>query len=224
MRRRTLLALVLAGGFGACRKKKPRGAAAPQAPAVPRTWSESGIASWYGVPYHGRRAANGEIYDMEKLTAAHRTLPFNTMVRVTSLTNGKSVTVRITDRGPFIDGRIIDLSKAAAREIDMIGPGLMKVRVETIGWAEPQPSPTGEVRFGVQVGAFLDRRRAERLQKELSRNYEPVRLVARDGTSSQWRVIVGEKPSELEAFELASEIKAARPDAFVVRLDGAAGR
>ena len=82
--------------------------------------TETGIASWYGYPYHGRRAANGEIYDMEKLTAAHRTLPFGTWVRVTNLTNSKTVDVRITDRGPFIDGRIIDLSKAAAREIDQV--------------------------------------------------------------------------------------------------------
>src|SRR5689334_3200553 len=86
--------------------------------------SETGIASWYGHPYHGRRAANGEIYDMEKLTAAHRTLPFDTWVRVKNLTNDKTIDVRITDRGPFIDGRIIDLSHAAARAIDMIGPGV----------------------------------------------------------------------------------------------------
>ena len=97
----------------ACRKKS-KAPAAPQRPPGARakpspTWSETGIASWYGIPYHGRRAANGEIYDMNQLTAAHRTLPFGTMVRVTSETNGKSVTVRITDRGPFIDGRIIDL-------------------------------------------------------------------------------------------------------------------
>jgi rare lipoprotein A len=109
----------------ACRKKsKPP--TVPQRPPSARAkpnpaWNETGIASWYGVPYHGRRAANGEIYDMNQLTAAHRTLPFGTMVRVTSETNGKSVTVRITDRGPFIDGRIIDLSREAAKRIDMLG-------------------------------------------------------------------------------------------------------
>src|SRR5207248_9296380 len=82
-----------------------------------------GNASWYGVPFHGRRASNGEIYDMHKLTAAHRTLPFVTAVRVTNLNNGKSTVVRITDRGPFVDNRVIDLSFAAAREVDSIGPG-----------------------------------------------------------------------------------------------------
>ena len=83
--------------------------------------TETGIASWYGDPYNGRRAASGEIYDMEQFTAAHRTLPFETWVEVTDLDNGKRVEVRIIDRGPFVDGRIIDLSLAAAREIDMLG-------------------------------------------------------------------------------------------------------
>jgi len=100
------------------------------APKVGET--ENGIASWYGYPYHGRQAADGEIYDMETLVAAHRTLPFNTWVRVVNLRNNKAVEVRIIDRGPFIDGRIIDLSRAAARTIDLIGPGVGPVRIEVI--------------------------------------------------------------------------------------------
>src|SRR5271168_1532753 len=99
----------------------------------PAGYTEEGNASWYGVPFNGRRASNGEIYDMYKLTAAHRTLPFETMVRVTNLSNGKTTTVRITDRGPFVDNRIIDLSLAAAREIDSVGPGVVPVRLEVIG-------------------------------------------------------------------------------------------
>ena len=102
------------------------------APAETIGETETGVASWYGYPYHGRRAANGQIYDMEKLTAAHRTLAFETWVEVQNLDNGKNVTVRITDRGPFVDGRIIDLSKAAARSIDMIGPGVANVRVKVV--------------------------------------------------------------------------------------------
>jgi rare lipoprotein A len=94
--------------------------------------TETGIASWYGAPYNGRRAANGEMYDMEKLTAAHRSLPFDTWVEVTNLENQKRVDVRITDRGPFVNGRIIDLSLAAAREIDMVGAGIVKVRIKVI--------------------------------------------------------------------------------------------
>ena len=111
--------------------KKHRLAVSPPAPAPARS-SETGWASWYGHPYHGRAAANGEIYDMEKLTAAHRTLPFGTSVRVTNLGNGKSVDVRIIDRGPFVAGRIIDLSHAAAEVIEMIGPGVAQVRVDTL--------------------------------------------------------------------------------------------
>ncbi len=93
---------------------------------------ERGQASWYGNPYHGRMAASGEIYDMEELTAAHRSLPFHTWVEVTNLSNGKKVQVRITDRGPFIDGRIIDLSRAAAREIDMLRAGVVPVELRIV--------------------------------------------------------------------------------------------
>jgi len=114
-----------------CAKKSSARAPSPVKPA--RIGQiETGIASWYGVPYHGRRAANGEIYDMEKLTAAHRTLPFDTWVEVTNLANNKKVDVRIIDRGPFVDGRIIDLSLAAAREIDMVRQGIVKVRIKVI--------------------------------------------------------------------------------------------
>jgi rare lipoprotein A len=94
--------------------------------------TETGIASWYGAPYNGRRSASGEVYDMEQLTAAHRSLPFDTWVEVTNLENRKRVEVRITDRGPFINGRIIDLSLAAAREIDMIQAGIVRVRIKVI--------------------------------------------------------------------------------------------
>src|SRR5512146_2597078 len=111
---------------------------------------ETGKASWYGHPYHGRAAADGEIYDMEKMTATHRTLPFDTWVRVVNLANDKSAEVRIIDRGHFVDGRIIDLSHAAAREIGMIGPGTADVRVEVM--SEPDSAPVALC--AVQVGAF----------------------------------------------------------------------
>jgi rare lipoprotein A len=135
----------------------------PPAPA-PAGYTEEGNASWYGKPFHGRRASNGEIYDMNQLTAAHRTLPFETMVRVTNLNNGKSTTVRITDRGPFVENRIIDLSMAAAREIDSIGPGVVPVRLEVLGDVNIE-----EGFFTVQVGAFRDRANAERLRDRVTR-------------------------------------------------------
>jgi len=108
---------------------------APLAPAKIGS-TETGVASWYGFPYDGRRAASGEVYDMRQLTAAHRRLPFQTWVEVTNLSNGKQVDVRINDRGPFVKGRILDLSQAAARDIDMLRAGTARVRLKVI----PPPS------------------------------------------------------------------------------------
>jgi hypothetical protein len=95
-------------------------------------YEQRGIASWYGPPYHGRATASGEIYDMERLTAAHPRLPFGVTTRVENLKNGKHVDVKINDRGPFVKGRIIDVSKAAARQIDLLGPGITEVRIKVI--------------------------------------------------------------------------------------------
>ena len=94
----------------------------------------SGIASWYGPDFHGKKTSNGEIYNMHNLTAAHKTLPMNTMVKVTHVNNGKTVIVRINDRGPFVTGRVIDLSKAAATSINMIGTGTAPVKLEVVGF------------------------------------------------------------------------------------------
>jgi rare lipoprotein A len=128
--RAVVIVALIAISTAACGKKKVR-ARVPVAPA--RIGSEeAGLASWYGVPYDGRRTASGEVYDMRQLTAAHRELPFETWVHVTNVENGKQVDVRINDRGPFVRGRIIDLSQAAAREIDMLGPGTTKVRLRVI--------------------------------------------------------------------------------------------
>jgi rare lipoprotein A len=123
------LVFMLCIGCGApSRAHVPRG----PSPAASIGQTETGIASWYGNPYNGRRTASGEIFDMEQLTAAHRTLPFNTWLEVTNLSNGKQVDLRITDRGPFIKGRILDLSLGAAREIDMIREGIVRVRIKVI--------------------------------------------------------------------------------------------
>lgn len=214
----------------ACRKKHKTPSvpqAPPRAQAKPLpAWQETGIASWYGIPYHGRHAANGEIYDMNQLTAAHRTLPFGSIVRVTSLTNSKSVTVRITDRGPFIDGRIIDLSREAARRIDMIGPGIMQVRLELAGSAEARASTPAvgstaidQDAFAVQVGVFNDKTRAERLKASLAKHYHPVDLVPREGERIQWRVVVGNVPTQTEAQALAIVLRQKVGEAAVVRRD-----
>jgi len=163
---------------------------------------EEGKASWYGAPFHGRQASNGEIYDMNKLTAAHRTLPFNTVVRVTNLNNGKSTTVRITDRGPFVDNRIIDLSYAAAREIESIGPGVVPVRLEILSAIDPTVGF-----FTVQIGAFRERANAERLRDRLSSSYSPVAIQSFESpTGSYYRVHVGKVSGEDAAKKLGEQL------------------
>ena len=187
-----------------------------ESPPAVSTYVETGVASWYGYPFHGRTAADGEIYRMEKLTAAHRTLPFNTWVRVVNLTNAKAVEVRIIDRGPFIDGRIIDLSQAAARAIEMIGPGIAPVRLEIL--SSPPLAPD---LFAVQVGAFRDRRNAERVRTLMRSRYGIARIVLRDGDPGLWRVVVGAEVTIDGARTLSSRIRQDTEDklAFVVRAD-----
>jgi rare lipoprotein A len=180
---------------------------------------EQGIASWYGVPYHGRRASNGEIYDMYKMTAAHRTLPFNTVVRVTNLKNGKHVDVRITDRGPFVEDRIIDLSLAAAREIDIVGAGTARVKVEILSGSPVIAAGA----FSVQIGAFAERVNAERVRNQLGPKYSPIFIQDYDSpTGHLFRVRVGSVPSEGAAQQLAARLQTETGfQTFVVRLDDA---
>jgi rare lipoprotein A len=153
---------------------------------------------------------------MYKLTAAHRTLPFETMVRVTNLNNGKATTVRITDRGPFVENRIIDLSLAAAREIELVGPGVGRVRIEVLGGVDPTAGF-----FTVQVGAFRDRGNAERLRDRLSVKYNPIQirqLETADGVL--YRVQVGRVSGEDAANQMSEELREReRLTSFVVRLD-----
>jgi rare lipoprotein A len=163
---------------------------------------------------------------MEQMTAAHRTLPFGVWVRVHDLDNEKSVDVRINDRGPFIDGRIIDLSHAAARAIEMIGPGIARVRLEILSQPAAPVSKVvveaGPARFAVQVGAFRDRTNAERLRRDMEAKYGTARLVERAGGPAPWRVLVGLESTEEGAGALAQRIRgenASLTAALVVRVD-----
>lgn len=187
----------------------------PQAPAAVG-YTEEGNASWYGNPFHGRRASNGEVYDMYKLTAAHRTLPFETMVSVTNLNNGKTTTVRITDRGPFVDNRIIDLSQAAAREIESIGPGVVPVRIEVLGNVDVTAGF-----FTVQVGAFHDRGNAERLRDRLSVSYSPIFIQQYDSSDGAfYRVRVGRISGEQAAQDFGEKLRTTEGfSPMVLRLD-----
>lgn len=179
-------------------------------------YTETGYASWYGDPYHGRRAANGEVYDKNKLTAAHLTLPFETRVKVTDLENDRSVVVRITDRGPFVKGRIIDLSLAAARQLQMLGPGTALVRLEVQSVGDEPASGS----YAVQVGAFRDLATAERLQQSLKARYGRAFIENYDrGDGVLYRVRVGPKPSLAGARELAAQLGSQNLPTFVVRLE-----
>jgi len=200
---------------------KPRAQRVPPPPGSVRVgYAETGLASWYGHPYHGRRAANGEIYDMEQMTAAHRTLPFNTWVRVQNLENHRTAEVRIIDRGPFVDGRVIDVSHAAARQLEFLGPGTARVRFTVVRLPEAPETAL----FAVQVGAFQDRWNAERVRRRMEKRYGVARLSLREGTPSVWRVLVGSEASENAAAELAGRIRkdsGENATAFVVRIDAA---
>jgi rare lipoprotein A len=208
-------AIVIAG----CARKRTT-VAAPilqTRPAPPVGTVERGVASWYGHPYHGRPAADGEIYDMEAMVAAHRTLPFQTRVLVRNLGNGKTVEVRIIDRGPFVQGRVIDLSHAAAKEIDLVGPGVAQVEITIIGTpAVPEPAL-----FAVQVGAFREKTNADRAQQSMIAAYGAARAVLRVGDPPVWRILAGRENSEDSAEVLAKRIRTEQhePQAFVVRLD-----
>lgn len=179
----------------------------PSAGGPPRLL-DSGTASWYGPPFHGRATASGEIYDQHQLTAAHRTLPFGTLVEVRSRDTGRSVVVRINDRGPFKRGRIIDLSRAAAEALDMVGPGTARVDLYLVAGA---PSET----FTVQAGAFHDPQRAEGLRQQLAQTYSQVTVRNEGG----WhRVYLGTFDHRSDAEQLSRELQRAGYAAFVTAL------
>jgi rare lipoprotein A len=194
---------------------RPKRAKPSQEPA-PVGYTEEGNASWYGNPFHGRRSSNGEVYDMYKLTAAHRTLPFETIVRVTNLNNGKTTTVRVTDRGPFVDNRIIDLSQAAAREIESIGPGVVPVRIEVLGNVDVTAGF-----FTVQVGAFHERGNADRLRDRLSVSYSPIFIQQYDSPDGAfYRVRVGKISGQQAAQDFGEKLRNTEGfSPMVIRLD-----
>lgn len=185
-----------------------------------------GVASYYAEPYHGRRTANGEVFDTyQELTAAHRTLPFNTMVRVTNKNNGREVEVRINDRGPFIEGRVIDLSLRAAREIDMVRAGVVPVQVKILKAGDGARVPAGPATsggnalYGVQVGAFESLRAAEELKDRLEKKYSRVTVQAASGDRTLYRVRVGREKDIDAANRLAAQLKREDFQPFVVRVN-----
>lgn len=180
-----------------------------------RGWSQRGIASWYGKPFHGRQTASGEIYDMHLMTAAHKTLPFYTVVEVHNLDNDRRIRVRITDRGPFVKGRIIDLSWEAAKRLQMTGTGLAKVEIRVVDTIyDSAAAPRAVASYTVQVGAFRDRRYAEELAARIKGKPAP-----RIEQSGEWfRVRVGDFESEPEARNLRDRLKSKGHRAIVIRI------
>ncbi len=183
-----LLAIFLAPLIAGCASSRPRG-----------TTIERGVASWYGPGFHGKQTASGQRYDMWAMTAAHRTLPLGTIVEVRNLENEHTVRVLINDRGPFAKNRILDLSRAAAEALGMVGPGTAPVEIVAVGI-----EPIGGTAFAVQVGAFLEVERANELADRLRSSYPRVEVT----TDEVWsRVQVGEFSRRDEAERVAGQLR-----------------
>jgi rare lipoprotein A len=208
----------------ACASSRPASAPAPPAsadgggPASLAEWSEEGLASWYGGDdgFEGKPTASGEIYDSSLMTAAHRELPLGTVVEVRSLQSGKSVRVRINDRGPFIPGRIIDLSRNAAGKLDLIAPGTGRVRVTLLkaGPQAPPVSPSGL--WSVQIGSFADASNAQRHADRARSAGRPVSLEPYKGLT---RVKVGAYASRGEARNVLAALEKQGFEGIVVPID-----
>jgi len=177
----------------------------------------TGLASWYGPPYHNRKASNGEIFDMNAMTAASLTLPLGTIVRVTNVKTGDSALVRINDRGPFVAGRILDLSMAAAKKIDLWRAGVAQVRLEVL--KAPSPLDTGG-RWCVQIGSLQDEDSAATLQNHLKRRYREAKVVKFLSPVGVWWVRVRVSDDDRTRAEtLARETQPDEGTVFLVRLD-----
>jgi rare lipoprotein A len=240
--RRLLLLVSAVVALGACRSVIDSAPPAPLGHPKPyrvngqwyqplpdaRDFVQKGVASWYGKDFHGRRTSNGEIYNMYDMTAAHKTLPLGTFVRVENLKNGRSVDVRVNDRGPFVRGRVIDLSYTAAKRIGMIGPGTARVKVTALG--APAPSQTSDRdrryvpidyysgNFTFQVGAFTEQDNARRLVQKLEQDYVNAHMVSYfDGSRTFYRVRVGRSDSLEEAVRFEQIlVQNGFPDTFIV--------
>ena len=192
--------------------------AEPTIPADARPIAtETGRASWYGPPYHNRRGSNGEVYNMHAMTAAHRTFPLGSIVRVTNLKTGHSALVRITDRGPFIPGRVLDLSLAAARKLDVWQPGVAEVKVELMQASAPIDSGG---KWAVQIGGMPDEDAAIKLADHLTRRYRTAKVLRFKSPAGDWWIRIRVLDDEHDhAQKLADETETPEGAVFLVRLD-----
>jgi rare lipoprotein A len=178
--------------------------------------TETGYATWYTAPYKGRRAANGQVFDDRALTAAHRTLPMGSLVVVTNLKTGQSSAMRITDRGPFVDGRILDLTIASAKATGVYRAGLAQVRIDV--YETPKPIDTGG-RWCVQIGAFHRERSARKLKAQLQRKYPDANVIEFPGEDSYWVRIRPLGDNRQQAESIAHRLRPDEGEAFLTRLD-----
>ncbi|MFZ1803558.1 MAG: septal ring lytic transglycosylase RlpA family protein [Nitrospira sp.] len=187
-------------------------------PGYPIGFVERGMASWYGPGFHGNKTANGERYDMYKLTAAHRTLPLGSVAVVHSLTSGRQATVRINDRGPFARGRVLDLSLAGAQALGMVDNGTDQVELRVVDY-NSRPEGMGVLR--VQVGAFADLQNARALFAQVQRDFADGRIIQIDlPEGRRYRVQIGRFLTEPEAQMAAGRLdRTFNLQSFVVRDD-----
>ena len=201
----SLVSLLAAAVLSSCQRMHPRQV----------TLTQKGLASWYGKENHGKLTSCREVYDMNGLTAAHRTLPFHTVVRVTNLKNKKKVVVRINDRGPFVEGRIIDLSRAAARALEMHNDGVVPVLLEIL---KPKKAAALRIDYAVQAGSFTRLSHARNLMNELKKTFDDVCLSRFDTRDERYyRVRVKSRDYE-QAVKICSRLKAKGLSPYIVEL------
>ena len=176
----------------------------------------TGTASWYGPPYNKRRGANGEIFDQDALTAANRTLPLNSLIEVTNLRTGRQAIMRVTDRGPFVPDRVLDLSVGSAKVVGVYLPGLAPVRIDV--YAAPSPIEQGG-RWCVQIGAFKNGGEAEKLKDHLQRKYQTANVIEFTGPTGHWVRIRPANDDKGRAVEIANELQPKEGQAYLTRLD-----
>jgi rare lipoprotein A len=179
-------------------------------------YSETGRASWYGPPYNHHKGANGQVYDQEAMTAAHRTLPMNSLLRVTNVQTGQSAIMRVTDRGPFVPDRVLDLSLASARAVGVYRPGTAQVRIDV--YETPAPIDEGG-RWCVQIGAIQSEREAKRIEEHLQKKYSTANVIEFTGPTGHWVRIRPAHDDKQRAIEIAAKDKPSEGNTYLVRLD-----
>jgi rare lipoprotein A len=178
--------------------------------------TQEGLATWYTAPYKGRKSANGQVFNDDAMTAAHRTLPMGSLVVVTNLKTGQSAVMRITDRGPFVEDRMLDLTMAAAKAIGLYRIGMTQVRMDV--YQTPKSIDSGG-RWCVQIGAFHNEREALKLKAQLIRKYSDANVIEFPGTDSYWVRIRPEGDDRKVAESIARHLQPSEGEAYLTRLD-----